>query len=659
MLTQIEEYSMQGSIIETIFLPKNVNNFAANCVTSRTLKAITCNPSNPTFSVMDGILYNKEKTMLVKYPANHGTSFEIPETVTKIGYCAFINSGIETILFPSNLKLIEGWAFSYTDLKTLKIPDSVTGIYDGCFYSCKCLTDITLGTRMTFIPFRCFGLTKLTKIIIPDNITLIGDYAFSDCPNLKEVVLPSTITNLGGSCFPTNVNISFPSDAKLSLDDQQILYDLDKIVLIMCLKKSSSYIIPETVSTIRASAFKDMTDLTKIEFRSGTTLKTIESNAFFGCIKLSSIEIPNSVTSFGEKSFYHCVQIKSVFFGSKLTKISTRCFEGCTSLDTVSFSQCNSPCTIDSYAFSGCTSLRTLTLSENISSIDMYCFSNCASLERVNIPSTLKYIGIYAFSNSIITQVTFSSPSQMVNLSKYSFSQCIHLRDIVGIPETIENIESNCFESTQITSFDVPISTTSIGNYAFRGCSEMTVFRIPSRCLLQTIGNYIFDGCVSLSKIECPDSDFFVIDNGALFNKNRSNLICFPPASSITFFCFSQNVRSVSSSAFYGCKSLVGIMIPDDSITTIGHSAFAYCTSLKYINIPLCVKSIDQNVFTGCNSLHCGVVVQNTSISFRYSLVTNSGLSLTSMKDCGLITCKHVNYQTPVSNSYLYVFILM
>ena len=257
----------------------------------------------------------------------------------------------------------------------------------------------------------------------------------------------------------------------------------------------------------------------------------------------------------------------------------------------------------------------------------------------------------------MISQVTFASPSSMINLSKYSFSQCTHLRDIINIPDTIENIESNCFESTQISTFVVPISTTSIGNYAFRGCSEMTVFKIPSRCLLRSIGNYIFDGCVSLSTIECPDSDFFVIDNGALFNKNRSNLICFPPASSITFFCFSQNVKSVSSSAFFGCKNLVGIMIPDNSITSIGHSAFADCTSLKYINIPLCVKSIDQNVFTGCNSLHCGVVVQNTSISFRYSLVTNSGLSLTSMKDCGLITCKHDSCRIPVpSLIYLFLF---
>ncbi|EAY16124.1 surface antigen BspA-like [Trichomonas vaginalis G3] len=660
MLRSIEQYAMQSCKVETIFLPKNVNSFAANCFEgSRTLKTISCNPSNPTFSVMDGVLYNKDKTTLIKFPANHSTSFEIPETVTTIGFCAFISSVIENVKFPPKLKRIDGYAFAVTKLKNLTIPDTITDISGGAFASCQHLTEVKFGTGMTYISNDCFMDTRLTKVVIPENITSIGESAFSYCPNLKEVVLPSTITSLGGSCFPTNVNISFPSNAKLSLDDQQILYDLDKIVLIMCLKKSTSYIIPETVSTIRSSAFKDMTDLTKIEFRSGITLKMIESNAFYGCSKLSSIEIPNSVTSFGVRSFYNCAQIKSVFFGSKLTKISTRCFEGCTSLDTVSFTQCDSPCTIDSYAFNGCTSLRTLTLSENISSIDMYCFSNCKSLERVNIPSTLKYIGIYAFSNSLISQVTFSSPSQMVNLSKYSFSQCIHLRDIVGTPDTIKNIESNCFESTLITSFDVPISTTSIGNYAFRGCSEMTVFRIPSRCLLQTIGNYIFDGCVSLSKIECPDSDFFVIDNGALFNKDRSNLICFPPASSITFFCFSQNVKSVSSSAFYGCKSLVGIMIPDNSITTIGHSAFAYCTSLKYINIPLCVKNIDQNVFTGCNNLHCGIVVQNTSISFRYSLVTNSGLSLTSMKDCGLITCKHVNYQTPVSTSYLYVFILM
>ncbi|EAX91460.1 surface antigen BspA-like [Trichomonas vaginalis G3] len=372
ILTRIEEYSMQRSKIETIFLPKTVSYFAANAFeSSQTLKTITCNPSNPTFSVMDGILYNKDKTILVRYPANHGSSFQVPDSVKKIGFCAFISSVIETIIFPPNLKTIDGWSFMGTRLKKLKIPDSVTDIGEGAFAACTSLTEISFGAGMTYIPSYGFTNARITKIAIPDNITTIGDFAFDNCPTLKEVILPSTITNLGGSCFPSNVNVSFPSDAKLSLDDQQILYNLDKSILIMCLKKSTSYIIPESVVTIRSSAFKEMTDLTKIEFRSGTSLQTIEYDAFLGCSKLSSIEIPSSVTSFGKKSFYNCAQLKSVFFGSKLTRISSQCFEGCTSLSTVSFSTCDSSCIIDSYAFSGCTSLKTLTLSENISSIDM------------------------------------------------------------------------------------------------------------------------------------------------------------------------------------------------------------------------------------------------------------------------------------------------
>lgn len=659
-LQKIEAGSFYATIIETIFIPKGVSSLAgAAFETSKTLRTIVGNPSNPYYSIMDGVLYSFNKSVLVKFPANHSTSFEIPNSVTTIEFCAFIDSLIETVKFPPNLQILNGWSFATTRLKSVIIPDSVTFMSNGVFSRCYHLNEITIGSGISAIPVYAFNIANITSITIPENVISVGAHAFEECPYLKDVILPSKISNLGGSCFPTSVNITFPSTAKLSIDDQKILYNLDKTILIMCLDKLTSYVIPSSVETIRAEAFKSMTDLTKIEFRSGSTLKTIESLAFSECIKLSSIEIPNSISYFGESAFSSCTSLKSVFFGSKLTRISTRCFENCVNLEIISFSRCDGSATIDSYSFSGCSHLKTFTLSEGIVSIDMRCFNDCILLESINIPSTLKYIGIYAFSNTKISTVTFASHSSMVNLSQYSFSQCTSLREIVNMPDSIMNIGSNSFESSKISSFTVPISTETIDNYAFRRCSLMETFTIPPRCSLKKIGNFIFEGCVSLSKIECVDSDFFVIDNGALFDKNRSKLICFPPASLIKFFCFSQNVRTISSSAFYGCKRLVGIMIPDDSIESIGHSAFAYCTSLKYINIPICVKSIDQSVFTGCTNLNCGVAVENQNISFKQSLVETSGLSPTSMKDCGLITCKNANTYRPVKNSYLYVFILM
>ncbi|EAX90622.1 surface antigen BspA-like [Trichomonas vaginalis G3] len=438
-----------------------------------------------------------------------------------------------------------------------------------------------------------------------------------------------------------------------------IVYNKAKTKAVMCLNQSDSYIIPSTVQILNNDVFKSNKIVNKIEFESESQLTDIYEGAFSGCEKLSSINIPLSVCKFGKNSFNGCKLLQTVFFGDNLSMISDNCFENCISLRTISFVDISVSANISQYAFSGCSSLSSVTLKKGILSLDMFCFSGCTSLNKINIPSTVVFIGTNAFQNTNIETITFSPDSHMRVLNQYVFSGCNTLRNIENIPSGIESIESNCFEFTNLETFTVPVCTVSISDYAFRGCTSLRVFTIPSGCLLSNIGNFIFRGCTSLSVIECDHSEHFVVDNGALFNKERSNLIYFPPASSIKFFCFSQNVKSISSSAFFGCKHLEGIMIPDNSIETIGFSAFSECTSLKYINIPLCVKTIEQNAFSGCINLHCGVNIQNKTRSYIDNIVVSSGLSINSMKSCSLITCKQIHYQNPLSNSHLYVFILM
>lgn len=427
----------------------------------------------------------------------------------------------------------------------------------------------------------------------------------------------------------------------------------------MCLKKSDTYNIPESVQYIKENAFKGNTILTKVVFQSNSNLKEIGKSAFEDCSLLSNINIPISTINFLDKAFSKCRAIKTVFFGNKLEKIEANCFYLCTSLQSISFNPCDKNASINANAFQGCSSITSLTLAEGIYSIDMYCFADCTKLESVNLPSSLVYIGIYAFANTAVETVTFAASSSMTNISQYSFSGMKKLRDIQNIPSTIVEIGSNAFELTMISSFTVPMSTVNLSDSVFRGCSSMTVFTIPSDCALQNIGYFIFDGCLSLQRIECINSEYFVVDNGGLFNKERTSLICFPPASPINFFSFSQNVRSIAPSAFYSCKNLQGVLIPDNSISSIGHSAFAHCTSLKYTNIPLCVKTIESSVFIGCSNLRCGIIVQNTSVSFRQSLIESSFLSPTVLKDCALITCKNDFFKSLIPNSFLYVFIIM
>ncbi|EAX94491.1 hypothetical protein TVAG_241760 [Trichomonas vaginalis G3] len=566
---------------------------------------------------------------------------------------------IESIEFSPNMRAIPPWSFFGCNINSVVIPDSITQLGEGAFSRCKRLNSIVIGGGIKTTSAFCFRETNISSITIPSGITKIDSYAFDGCNNLKEVVLPSSLKNLGGSCFPSNTNLTFSEGSDFMIDDQMIVYNKAKTNIVMSLNQSDSYVIPSTVEKINIETFSSNHNLKTVEFGLNINLYDIGDKAFFGCDKLSSINIPLTVSKFGKYSFSGCNSLQSVFFGDNLSMISDKCFENCISLRTISFVDINLSANISQYALSGCSSLSSVTLKKGILSLDMFCLRGCTSLNKINIPSTVVFIGTNAFQNTNIETITFSTDSHMRVLNQYVFSGCNTLRNIENIPSGIESIESNCFEFTNLETFTVPVSTVSISDYAFRGCTSLRVFTIPSGCLLSNIGNFILTGCTSLSVIECDNSEHFVVDNGALFNKERSNLIYFPPASSIKFFCFSQNVKSISSSAFFGCKHLEGIMIPDNSIETIGFSAFSECTSLKYINIPLCVKTIEQNAFSGCINLHCGVNIQNKTRSYIDNIVVSSGLSINSMKSCSLITCKLIHYQNLVSNSYLYVFILM
>lgn len=436
------------------------------------------------------------------------------------------------------------------------------------------------------------------------------------------------------------------------------MYNPDKSVLILCLKNSESYIIKSSVAKISSKAFQSISDLKSINFESTSKLVTIESEAFRDDALLSAFELPSSVKTIGSSAFFGCKSLQSISFGNSISTIDSLSFQDCESLRRVIFVSCFST-TIGESAFSGCTKLNFLSLSNNVTRIEKNCFSGCTSLTEVVFPTSLEFIGVYAFSNSGLVTITVPDGTHMISFCPSSFRNCQMLQTL-NIPSTILEFEENCLESTSITSFTVPLSTTSIADYAFKNCSSMTKFTIPEGCSLSSLGSLIFDGCDSLSVIECISNNYFEVDNGALYKKGRETLYFFPPASPIKFFNLPQNLRKISANAFINCKNIVSISIPDQSVETIGSYAFLNCVSLSYINIPLCVKNVEPHAFLGCDNLRCGIKIENKNKTFIRSLVDTSDLLSSSLKDCAFISCNQIFYQNGFSHfSYIYVFILM
>ena len=223
---------------------------------------------------------------------------------------------IQRVIIEDGVTSIGGYAFSYcTALTEITIPASVTKIGDIAFSDCTALTEITIPDGVTSIGdsafFNCTGLTSVT---IPDGVTSIRDQAFVNCTALTEITIPDSVRSIGQHVFAgctalMELNVSSGNTVYSSQDG--VLYNRDKTALICCLVgKSGSFTVPDSVTSIRNSAFSR-------------------------CTGLQSVTIPDSVTSIGNAAFYRCTALESVTIGDGVTSIGSIAFDGCTALTDV------------------------------------------------------------------------------------------------------------------------------------------------------------------------------------------------------------------------------------------------------------------------------------------------------------------------------------
>ncbi|MBR4892719.1 MAG: leucine-rich repeat protein, partial [Clostridia bacterium] len=201
-----EECEWNGVYITALTLPssiESISEWALGYLSS--LKTINVSEENEHFCVVDNVLFDKNKTRLVKYPAGKtGDSYSIPNTVKIISTTALAdNENLTEVIIPDSVTSIGDYAFLYCEsLTTITIPDSVTSIGDYAFYGCESLTNITIPDSVTSIGNATFdSCTSLTNITIPDSVTSIGDYAFYGCESLTTITIPDSVTSIGDDAF--------------------------------------------------------------------------------------------------------------------------------------------------------------------------------------------------------------------------------------------------------------------------------------------------------------------------------------------------------------------------------------------------------------------------------------------------------------------------
>ena len=364
---------------------------------------------------------------------NNDYDSAIPETTTG------------AITIPSSLggypvTSIGNFAFEYcSGLTSITIPDSVTSIGEFAFWSCDGLTSVTIPNSVTSIGdyafLYCSGLTSVT---IPNSITSIGNGVFSGCNKLVEVINKSSLSISKGSSsygyvayYALDVH---SGESKIVNYNDYLFYTSEGVNYLL------GYVGTATALTL-PNNYK------------GENYK-IYNYAFYGCRGLTSVTIPDSVTSIGDYAFSFCIGLESFIVDSNnpsyksvngllLSKDGKKLIAGVNG-DVVIPQGVTS---IGDYAFRGCSGLTSITIPNSVTSIGEEAFSYCSRLTSVTIPNSVMSIGDSAFWNC-----------------------------------------------DGLTSVAIPDSVTSIGDWAFRGCSNLksAIFLGDAP---RNVGDYIFDDC--------------------------------------------------------------------------------------------------------------------------------------------------------------------
>jgi predicted lipoprotein with Yx(FWY)xxD motif len=255
------------------------------------------------------------------------------------------------------------------------------------------------------------------------------------------------------------------------------------------------------------------------------SVTSIGGYAFVGCAGLTSVIIPNSVTNVGQGAFQGCTNLTTVTIGAGLqlaagglmnifgwdvklthvvfadgtTQIADGALSGQTSLVSVIIP--STVTRIGGIAFSGCTSLTSVTIPAGVTSIGESAFGGCSSLASVTLPDSLTSIGAYAFGGCS-SLINLTIPENVTSIGRDAFFGCASLTS-VSLPNSLTSIQPSTFANcTGLANVTIPNSVTNIGTYAFSGCTSLTSVSLPDS--LTSIEYEAFSDCSSLANVSLP-----------------------------------------------------------------------------------------------------------------------------------------------------------
>ena len=506
---------------------------------------------------------------------------------------------------------------------------SVTSIGELAFAYCSSLTSVTIPNSVTSIEFGAFAYcSSLPSVTIGESVTNIGGYAFYGCSSLASVTIPNSVTSIGEEAFG------------------ECTFAKDNFINYSTLDAEANYYWGATVV--------EGNEINGLIIRNNTVIDCRET--------VTSVEIPNSVTSIGEWAFSGCYSLVSVTIPNSVTSIGDEAFSGCFSLTKTNYTGdiagwCNikfgygeaNPMYHSHNFYINDQEIKDLVIPNSVTSIGNRVFSGCSSLTSITIPNSVTSIGKSAFSGcSSLTSITCEAenPPTVGSNAFYNVSKSIPVYVPCGCVgaykaksgwEDFTNIQEPLAEySIEVNVNDTIMGTAKVDYNTF--CEGSQISATPNigyhfvqwsdgktknpRTLELTQDTILIAEFALTQSGQCGDNLYWELIDDTLHITGTGEMYDYisdttPWKRSIKALCIGNKVKDIGSGAFSGCSSLTSVTIPE-SVTSIGYYAFSGCSSLTSVTIPNSVTSIGGEAFWGCTSL-TSVTIPNsvTSIGDR------------------------------------------
>ena len=675
-LTTISDYAFYNCYsLTSISFPENlttISNYAFyNCdgLTSISFPENLTTISNYAFYDCDGltsISFPENLTTISDYAfynCDGLTSISFPENLTTISNYAFYDcDGLTSISFPENLTTISKHAFRDCDaLQTITIPSAVDTIGVQAFYTCDALKVIWMEpltppgvgnnafttSPTCYVPQGTLAAYQSTPWAnqvasfveqIQEVSCATAVKACTTTPSLPTYIVRGYVTEMIQNYSSTTNQVSFwvadapaggqvlqvyqaqplsSADQALKLGDYVELqghiqlynaipmFTAGTTVEILTAPsietqcgENLQWSLSDSILTIYGSGamynYTSEDSAPWTEFRSSIKhlvlpegLTTIGSHAFRECDALVAVALPTTLTSVGEYAFQHCSALAQLLIPDGVQSLGNYAFHGCSALASV-YAQAQTPPTLGNAVFNSkpvCYMPTGLLATYQASSWNNFATSFAEQDKKCGDNLYWQY------ADGVLTIV---GSGAMTNWSSASYLPWYSVR-------------------TNIHTVVLPAPLTTIGNYAFCGCSNLVSIQLPDS--ITTIGSYAFSSCSKLSAIHLPATitriGIDAFSSTKIYNDNLSwdnnvlyigNYLIATKSALSGDYTIRDNTRLVANYAFSGRSSLTKITIPN-GVKYIGAYAFSGCSSLTTLYFPSSVEHIGNYAFNGANKL--------------------------------------------------------